>query len=105
MEELPMFDRVRETSRDAFHDHRESGKSAQQRNRILAFIKSRGGDWSIGELAQALTLQKSTVSARVNELLNDTKELVKKTRRKDRISGITIRPVGLPVDGQQELFQ
>lgn len=93
---------VATTSIDAYHGHR--GQSAQQRNRILNHIKSCGGDWSIGELAQALTLQKSTVSARVNELLNDTKELVEKTRRKDRISGITVRPVGLPVKGQGELF-
>lgn len=100
-----MFQNVRETSREAFRDHRGSGKSAQQRNRILGHIKSCGGDWSIGELAQALTLQKSTVSARVYELLNETKELVEKTRRKDRLSGITIRPVGLPPVGQGDLFQ
>jgi predicted ArsR family transcriptional regulator len=87
---------VRETSRDSLLIHQMTGKSAQQRNRILAFIKARGGDWSIGELAQALTLQKSTVSARINELLNDTKELVEASRRKDRISGITIRPVAIP---------
>lgn len=90
------------TACDAYHGHR--GQSAQQRNRILNHIKSCGGDWSIGELAQALTLQKSTVSARVNELLNDTRELVEKTRRKDRLSGITIRPVGLPPVGQGRLF-
>lgn len=92
------------TAADAYDKHRTSGQSAQQRNRILEFVKERGGDWSIGELAQALTLQKSTVSARVNELLNDTGELVEKTRRKDRLSGITIRPVGLPVKGQGDLF-
>jgi DNA-binding MarR family transcriptional regulator len=90
------------TACDAYHAHR--GKSAQQRNRILSFIKQRGGDWSIGELAQALTMQKSTVSARVNELLNETKELAERPRRKDRLSGITIRPVGLPIVGQGELF-
>ena len=90
------------TAADAYDKHRTSGQSAQQRNRILEFVKERGGDWSIGELA--LTLQKSTVSARVNELLNDTGELVEKTRRKDRLSGITIRPVGLPVKGQGRLF-
>lgn len=93
------------TACDAYHAHRS--QSAQQRNRILEFIKGHshnGTDWSIGELAQALTLQKSTVSARVNELLNDTMELVEKTRRKDRLSGITIRPVGLPVKGQGRLF-
>ncbi len=90
------------TACDAYHAHR--GQSAQQRNRILSFIKQRGGDWSIGELAEALTMQKSTVSARVNELLNETKELVEQPRRKDRLSGITIRPVGLPFVGQGELF-
>ena len=95
---------VASTSVDAYDTHRTSGSSAQQRNRILAFIKARGGDWSIGELAQALTLQKSTVSARVYELLNETKELVERTRRKDRLSGITIRPVGLPLIGQGDLF-
>ena len=67
-------------------------------------ITARGGDWSIGELAKAMDLQKSTVSARLNELLNDTKELVERPKRKDRVSGITVRPVGLPVIGQGELF-
>lgn len=95
---------ARETSIDAYHAHRGSGQSAQQRNRILSFIKQRGGDWSIGELAKALELEKSTVSARLNELLNDTKELVELPKRKDRISGIRIRPVGLPFVGQGELF-
>ena len=92
------------TAADSYDRHRASGQSAQQRNRILSFIKQRGGDWSIGELAQALTLQKSTVSARVHELLNETKQLVERPRRKDRLSGVTIRPVGLPIVGQGELF-
>jgi predicted transcriptional regulator len=93
------------TAADAYDAHRASGQSAQQRNRILNHIKARGGDWSIGELAQALTLQKSTVSARVNELLNDTKELVECEKRPDRVSGIRVRPVALPKAGQGELFQ
>lgn len=92
------------TSIDAYHTHRGTGQSAQQRTRILEFIKARGGDWSIGELAQALTLQKSTVSARVFELLNETKELVERPKRPDRVSGIRVRPVGLPLEGQGELF-
>lgn len=96
------------TSIDAYHTHRGTGQSAQQRTRILEFIKARSHnvtDWSIGEIAQALGLQKSTVSARINELLNETKELVERPRRKDRMSGITIRPVGLPIAGQGDLFQ
>lgn len=99
-----MLTNVRDTSCDSFRTHRGTGQSAAQRARILAFITARGGDWSIGELAKAMDLQKSTVSARLNELLNDTKELVERPKRKDRISGITVRPVGLPVIGQGELF-
>ncbi len=96
------------TACDAYQTHRSSGQSAQQRTRILEFIKTHshnGTDWSIGELAKALTLQKSTVSARVNELLNETKDLVERPKRKDRVSGIRVRPVGLPLQGQGELFQ
>jgi len=70
---------------------------------ILSFIAARGGDWSIGELAKALDLEKSTVSARVNELLHDTKELVELPKRKDRVSGVTVRPIALPT-GQRGVF-
>lgn len=92
------------TSIDAYHAHRATGKSSQQRNRILEFIKKYGGDWSIGELAHRFNMQKSTVSARVNELVKDTKELVEKPKRKDRVSGIMVRPVGIP-EVQGDLFQ
>lgn len=92
-----------ETAIDAYHAHCVSGKSAAQRNRILEFIESRGGDWSIGEIARALNLEKSTVSARIYELLHETQELAERAKRKDRVSGILIRPVGLPVM-QSELF-
>lgn len=92
------------TAADAYDAHRRGGNSARQRRLILEFITLRGGDWSIGELANALGLQKSTVSARCNELLNETRQAVEKPRRKDRISGITIRPIGLPVVGQGRLF-
>ncbi len=89
---------AQDTSINAYHALVASGQSSQQRNRILAFIKEYGGDWSIGELSQVRGLQKSTVSARVNELLNDTQQLVEKPKRKDRVSGITVRPVGFPVE-------
>lgn len=96
---------ARETSIDAFHGHRASGRAPDQRGRIVAFIREQGGDWSIGELAHAMGLQKSTVSGRVNELLNETRELVELPKRKDMVSGIMVRPVGLPFVGQGELFQ
>ena len=95
---------VQITSADAYDAHRMSGKASAQRTRILEFIEARGGDWSIGEIARMLTMEKSTVSARIFELLNETHELVEKTRRKDKFSNITIRPVGLPVVGQGRLF-
>ena len=91
-----------ETAIDAFHAHRSEGKATVQQQRILAFIGRRGGDWSIGELAHSLDLEKSTVSARVNELIHD-KKLTASDKRRDRISGITIRPVRLPAK-QMGLF-
>lgn len=96
---------ARETSIDAFHGHRASGRAADQRGRIVAFILAQGGDWSIGELAWALGMEKSTVSARINEALNEYRELVEFPKRKDNRSGIMVRPVGLPFVGQGELFQ
>lgn len=96
---------ARSTSIESVREHRASGKSSELRERILAFITARGGDWSIGEIADMLDLEKSTVSARINELLNLTKEVVERPKRKDRVSGITIRPVGLPPVGQGVLFQ
>lgn len=91
------------TACDAYAAHHATGKASAQCARILGFIASRGGSWSIGEVAHALGLEKSTVSARMNELLA-TGELEAKPNRKDRVSGITVRPVGLPVKGQGELF-
>ena len=94
---------VTDTSIDAFHAHTGSGKSGIQRQRIIDCIEKRGGDWSIGEIAYVLNLQKSTVSARINELLAD-KVLIVKPHRRDRVSNIKIRPVGLPPT-QRGLFQ
>lgn len=95
---------VTQTSVDAFHAHSDNGLASGQRNTILRFIESNGGSWSIGELAEALKMQKSTVSARLNEMLHDFGMLVEKPKRKDRLSNITIRPVGLPAK-QLELLQ
>ena len=84
------------TACNAFRAHADSGLASGQRAKILCFIERRGGSWSIGEFADALSMQKSTVSARLNEMLNETGELVAKPKRKDRLTNITIRPVGLP---------
>ena len=92
------------TACDAFHANADSGLASGQRAVILVLIERHGGSWSIGELADALSMQKSTVSARLNEMLHETCELEAKPKRKDRMTNITTRPVGLPVK-QGELFQ
>lgn len=93
------------TACDAYHAHRASGLGTQQRARILALITANSEiDWSIGEIAHFLSMEKSTVSARLNEMLN-ADELVPRPARKDRRSGVTVRPVGLPVVGQGRLFE
>jgi len=71
----------------------------KQTTQILDHIRQSGGDWSIGELAHALALEKSTVSGRVYELLHETRQLVPAPKRRDRISGIVVRPVALPTHG------
>ncbi len=86
---------VHASSINAYRHHRERGRARSQGRRILEHIESRGGDWSIGELAQALHIDKSAVSARVHELLHDSEELEARPRRKDRVSGILVRPVAL----------
>lgn len=88
-----------ETAIAAYHAHTVSGNASAQRNRILSFIKSRRRKcgWSIGEIAHSMRLEKSTVSARLNELLHSG-ALVEFERRKDKCSGVEIRPVGIPAN-------
>lgn len=96
---------VQPTSLGAYDAIRANGINGDQCARILAHIHTHGGDWSIGEIAHALNMEKSTVSARLNAMLNDIDPPIEaKPTRKDRRSGITVRPVGLPVVGQGSLF-
>jgi DNA-binding MarR family transcriptional regulator len=96
-----MLTNVADTSISVYHAHIQPTQQQAQCSRILSFIERRGGDWSIGEIARAMDMEKSTVSARLNNLLH-THQLVAKPHRKDRVSGITVRPLGLP--GQGDLF-
>ena len=91
---------VSETSINAYRAHTQGGLAHGQRMRILAHIRARGGDWSIGELAAALEMDKCSVSARVHELMHDTDALIARPRRKDRVSGILVRPVALAMAGE-----
>ena len=38
------------TACDAFHAHSDNGLSGGQRSKIIHFIETSGGSWSIGEL-------------------------------------------------------
>lgn len=84
-----------ETQINAYHAHVSMGGARFQRSRILEVFTQYGGSWSIGELAQFLKMDKSTVSGRVNELLK-LNELITLPKRRDLISGVLIRPVALP---------
>lgn len=84
-----------ETQINAYHSHVAKGGAQYQRGRILEHFYSYGGNWSIGELAAGLKMDKSTVSARVNELLKSG-DLIDLPKRRDLISGVLIRPVALP---------
>ena len=84
-----------ETQIDAFYTHNANGGSKYQRAKLLEIFTQYGGNWSIGELAKFLKMDKSTVSARINELLK-TEELIDLPKRRDLISGVLIRPVALP---------
>ena len=97
---------VQPTSLSAYDAVKASGTSSAQSARILAFITANSTtDWSIGEIAHFLSMEKSTVSARLNAMLNDIDPpIVAKPTRKDRRSGVMVRPVGLPVIGQGSLF-
>jgi len=84
-----------ETQIDAYHSHVATGGARYQRGKILEHFYSYGGNWSIGELAKGLGMDKSTVSARINELLKSG-DLIDLPKRRDLISGVLIRPVALP---------
>jgi DNA-binding MarR family transcriptional regulator len=84
-----------ETQINSFHAHVANGGARFQRAKLLEVFTQYGGNWSIGELAKFLKMDKSTVSARINELLK-TEELIDLPKRRDLISGVLIRPVALP---------
>lgn len=100
-----MLTMATETSIDAYHAHVGSGKAHAQRSRIIEFIRANRRfhcDWSIGEIAAAMRMERSTVSARLNEMLK-AGDLVEQPKRQDRVSGIRVRPVTINPQ-QWELF-
>lgn len=92
-----MLTKVTDTSIDSYHAHVATGKAGAQRTRIVEFIRNNGflqADWSIGELAAAMRMERSTVSARLNEMLK-AGDLIERPKRPDYVSGIRVRPVAI----------
>lgn len=94
------------TAIEAFDARTAAGMPKVQRAKIVAFIAEQGGDWSIGEIADAMNMERSTVSARINELIYEYGRLEARPSRKDKRSGITVRPVAIPATSKRhpELF-
>lgn len=84
---------VAETSINAYRGIVPSFKNGQE-SAILDHV-AKHGESTIGEIAHALRMEKSTVSARQNSL-RKLGYLVQGAVRKCRISGINCTPVKLP---------
>lgn len=85
---------VAHTSIANYHSHVVPDLQGKQESRILAYV-SRFGESTIGEIAHALDMEKSTVSARQNKLRADGL-LEFGAARKCSVSGITCNPLRLP---------
>jgi len=78
---------VRETSIDAYQLHRGTGKLSMQQQAILICLRHSRQPPTNREIAETISMEPSTVSARRNELID--MGLVKEAgKRKDRYTGI-----------------
>lgn len=84
---------IQETSVMSYSQLKEEGGLGKQQSLIVSLI-AKEKDMSIGEIAKATGLQKSSVSARIKELIED-EVLVISSRRCDKVSGRLVRPVKL----------
>lgn len=80
-----------DTAIEHFHNVVEPTTRHFQASTIMDALKD-DGDYTIGEIAQKLGMEKSTVSARRHELLK-IGWLVKGGKRQCRISGVTCETV------------
>ena len=86
---------IADTSRDAYHEHQESGELGRQQKTIMLFFHSRGGEHTRSELAEKVGMRLSSVCGRVNELIK-LGYLVEGGRRPCGVTGINAHPVKLP---------
>ena len=97
-----MLTNVRESSRAAYSELRDTGRLGRQQQTILDQIKP-GRDYSLRELSRLTHLEINAVSGRVNDL-KKLNLLVEGEKRACTVTGKTITPVKLPAK-QGELFQ
>ena len=99
---------VAETSIKSYREHEAMGALSRQQKKILEFLADHADvDYTRKEIGRALSMEHSTVCARVNELLGDIERLWldELTPRKCGISCKTASPVRIhrPA-GQLDLF-
>ncbi len=93
---------VQATSIDAYHSRSRRTIGQAQCDRIVEYVE-RAGTATIAEIAKALGMEKSSVSARRNELIAAGR-LVLGARRQCAITGHNVQTVKLP-QKQGSLFQ
>ncbi|MGA4125524.1 MarR family transcriptional regulator [Ralstonia nicotianae] len=93
---------IAETSIDAYHSRSRRTIGQAQCDRIVEYVE-RAGTATIAEIAQALHIEKSSVSGRRNELIAAGR-LVLSHNRECTITGRWVQAVKLP-QKQRSLFQ
>ena len=93
---------VRDTSIDCYHNLIKGKKENTQIKKIFNCV-SELEEATRGEIADRLKMEKSTVSARVNKMLQ-LGILQEAGRRKDKVSGINNYVVVINKDRQGRLF-
>lgn len=82
---------VRDTSIEAYHDHKGDGKLEPQQRDLLNAMR-RGRDYSRTELAEATGIRLASVCGRVKELLEKGR-LCEAPIRSCKVTGRKIHPV------------
>lgn len=86
--------RIAQTSRLAYKNIKTTGTNLSQYVRIVGLLKRFRNGMTIAELHARTGLQKSSISARIRELL-DGKVLKELPKRKQTTGGCLARPVAL----------
>lgn len=94
---------VAASSIDAYHSTRRRTIGQAQCDRIVEYVE-RAGTATIAEIAQALHIEKSSVSGRRNELIAAGRLVLLDEERKCKVTNRTVQAVKLP-PVQKALFQ